>query len=151
MNQCIESKSKSIDTTRWHRTGQFRNPGVSGIRGLCHGTAFLLLAGAYGGMGGHPRLRRVFRGHLLRHWFFDATGGPVSAGDHDVRGVLSPFDGRCPGLPLGHVSNYSYDFEEPLLYSLIFLMFWFNGAGPLSVYSIIYKSISKEQEDGGEN
>jgi putative oxidoreductase len=55
------------------------------------------------------------------------------------------------GFPLGHVSNYSYDFEEPLLYSLIFLMFWFNGAGPLSVDSIIYKSISKEQEDGGEN
>eukprot|EP00979_Chaetoceros_neogracilis_P016112 scaffold7082_cov267-Chaetoceros_neogracile.AAC.5 len=25
------------------------------------------------------------------------------------------------GFPLGHVSNYSYDFEEPLLYALIFL------------------------------
>jgi uncharacterized membrane protein YphA (DoxX/SURF4 family) len=33
------------------------------------------------------------------------------------------------GFPLGHVPNYSYDFEEPVLYSLIFLLFWFNGAG----------------------
>lgn len=48
------------------------------------------------------------------------------------------------GFPLGHVSNYSYDFEEPLLYGLIFLTFWFNGAGPLSVDSIIYKSIAPE-------
>jgi len=51
------------------------------------------------------------------------------------------------GFPLGHVSNYSYDFEEPLLYALIFLMFWFNGAGPLSVDSIIYSNISQEDED----
>ena len=51
------------------------------------------------------------------------------------------------GFPLGHVSNYSYDFEEPLLYSLIFLMFWFNGAGPLSVDSIIYSNISNEEEE----
>jgi uncharacterized membrane protein YphA (DoxX/SURF4 family) len=50
------------------------------------------------------------------------------------------------GFPLGHVSNYSYDFEEPLLYALIFLMFWFNGAGPLSIDSIIYKNISSEDE-----
>jgi len=48
------------------------------------------------------------------------------------------------GFPLGHVSNYSYDFEEPLLYALICLLFWFNGAGPLSVDSIIYKSIAPE-------
>lgn len=52
------------------------------------------------------------------------------------------------GFPLGHVQNYSYDFEEPLLYSLIFLMFWFNGAGPLSVDSIIYSQISTEDEEG---
>lgn len=32
------------------------------------------------------------------------------------------------GFPLGHVSNYSYDFEEPTLYALICLLFWFNGA-----------------------
>lgn len=51
------------------------------------------------------------------------------------------------GFPLGHVSNYSYDFEEPLLYSLIFLTFWFNGAGPLSVDSVIYDAISDEQKD----
>jgi putative oxidoreductase len=51
------------------------------------------------------------------------------------------------GFPLGHVPNYSYDFEEPLLYSLIFLMFWFNGAGPLSVDSMIYNQISTEDEE----
>jgi len=50
------------------------------------------------------------------------------------------------GFPLGHVANYSYDFEEPLLYALIFLMFWFNGAGPLSVDGIIYENI-KDEED----
>jgi len=54
------------------------------------------------------------------------------------------------GFPLGHVQNYSYDFEEPLLYGLIFLTFWFNGAGPLSVDSIIYKSISQEGGDEAE-
>lgn len=51
------------------------------------------------------------------------------------------------GFPLGHVANYSYDFEEPLLYSLIFLMFWFNGSGPVSVDSVIYKAISEEKEE----
>merc|ERR1712238_489696 len=51
------------------------------------------------------------------------------------------------GFPLGHVSNYSYDFEEPLLYALIFLVFWFNGAGPLSVDSVIYGAISEEEEE----
>jgi len=51
------------------------------------------------------------------------------------------------GFPLGHVANYSYDFEEPTLYALIFLMFWFNGAGPLSVDSIIYSNISEEEEE----
>lgn len=51
------------------------------------------------------------------------------------------------GFPLGHVSNYSYDFEEPLLYALIFLVFWFNGAGPLSVDSIIYDNISQEDDN----
>jgi len=50
------------------------------------------------------------------------------------------------GFPLGHVANYSYDFEEPTLYALIFLVFWFNGAGPLSIDSIIYKQISKEDK-----
>lgn len=50
------------------------------------------------------------------------------------------------GFPLGHVSNYSYDFEEPMLYALIFLMFWFNGAGPLSVDSVIYGAISEEDQ-----
>jgi len=50
------------------------------------------------------------------------------------------------GFPLGHVPNYSYDFEEPLMYALIFLVFLFNGAGPLSIDSIIYKSISPEDD-----
>lgn len=48
------------------------------------------------------------------------------------------------GFPLGHVQNYSYDSEEPTLYALILLMYWFNGAGPLSVDSIIYKNISED-------
>ena len=34
-----------------------------------------------------------------------------------------------------------------MLYALIFLMFWFNGAGPLSVDSIIYSKISQEDEE----
>jgi len=51
------------------------------------------------------------------------------------------------GFPLGHVKNYSYDFEEPTLYALIFLLFVFNGAGPLSVDSIIYDKISQEDDD----
>ena len=51
------------------------------------------------------------------------------------------------GFPLGHVSSYSYDFEEPLLYSLIFLVFWFNGSGPLSIDSIIYKSIAPDDDN----
>jgi len=51
------------------------------------------------------------------------------------------------GFPLGHVKNYSYDFEEPMLYSLIFLLFFFNGAGPLSIDSIIYDKISKEEKE----
>ena len=53
------------------------------------------------------------------------------------------------GFPFGHVPNYSYDFEEPLMYALIFLVFWFNGAGPLSVDSIIYDAISTEGNDNG--
>ena len=51
------------------------------------------------------------------------------------------------GAPFGHVQNYSYDFEEPALYGLIFLLFFFNGAGPLSVDSVIYRSISTEDEE----
>lgn len=50
------------------------------------------------------------------------------------------------GFPLGHVPNYSYDFEEPALYGLIFLLFWFNGAGPLSVDSIIYERVKNEED-----
>eukprot|EP00548_Thalassiothrix_antarctica_P007401 CAMPEP_0194141468 /NCGR_PEP_ID=MMETSP0152-20130528/10874_1 /TAXON_ID=1049557 /ORGANISM="Thalassiothrix antarctica, Strain L6-D1" /LENGTH=232 /DNA_ID=CAMNT_0038840099 /DNA_START=51 /DNA_END=749 /DNA_ORIENTATION=- len=50
------------------------------------------------------------------------------------------------GFPIGHVSNYSYDFEEPTLYALIFLLFFFNGAGPLSIDSIIYGQISQEDD-----
>ena len=38
------------------------------------------------------------------------------------------------GFPLGHVANYSYDFEEPTLYALIFLLFWFNGAVRYNTY-----------------
>ena len=44
------------------------------------------------------------------------------------------------------VENYSYNFEEPCLYALIFLLFFFNGAGPLSVDSVVYEQV-KEEED----
>jgi len=55
------------------------------------------------------------------------------------------------GFPLGHVSNYSYDFEEPLLYALIFLTFWFNGAGNFSVDSIIYNKITNRSDESDES
>jgi len=51
------------------------------------------------------------------------------------------------GFPFGHVPNYSYDFEEPTLYALIFLVFFFNGAGPLSVDSVIYNKISSDDDE----
>jgi uncharacterized membrane protein YphA (DoxX/SURF4 family) len=51
------------------------------------------------------------------------------------------------GAPFGHVENYSYNFEEPALYGLIFLLFWFNGPGPLSVDSIIYSKLAPDDED----
>eukprot|EP00929_Paragymnodinium_shiwhaense_P116908 TRINITY_DN86930_c0_g1_i1.p1 TRINITY_DN86930_c0_g1~~TRINITY_DN86930_c0_g1_i1.p1 ORF type:complete len:233 (-),score=29.98 TRINITY_DN86930_c0_g1_i1:92-790(-) len=51
------------------------------------------------------------------------------------------------GFPFGHVENYSYNFEEPALYGLIFLLFFFNGAGPLSLDSLIYSNIGGENEE----
>eukprot|EP00316_Scyphosphaera_apsteinii_P021759 CAMPEP_0119319198 /NCGR_PEP_ID=MMETSP1333-20130426/48721_1 /TAXON_ID=418940 /ORGANISM="Scyphosphaera apsteinii, Strain RCC1455" /LENGTH=176 /DNA_ID=CAMNT_0007325551 /DNA_START=122 /DNA_END=652 /DNA_ORIENTATION=+ len=48
------------------------------------------------------------------------------------------------GFPFGHVDNYSYNFEEPALYALIFLTFFFNGAGPLSLDGAIYQQIKTE-------
>jgi len=45
------------------------------------------------------------------------------------------------GFPLGHVENYSYNFEEPALYAAIFLFFSVVGAGPLSVDDKIYSKI----------
>ena len=51
------------------------------------------------------------------------------------------------GLVLSsQVENYSYNFEEPCLYALIFLLFFFNGAGPLSVDSIIYERVKQEED-----
>jgi putative oxidoreductase len=50
------------------------------------------------------------------------------------------------GFPFGHVDNYSYNFEEPTLYLLIFTLFFFNGAGPLSVDSYIYEQIKQEDD-----
>jgi len=47
-------------------------------------------------------------------------------------------------FPFGHVDNYSYNFEEPVLYALIFLTFFFNGAGPLSADALIYDQIKDE-------
>lgn len=51
------------------------------------------------------------------------------------------------GAPFGHVENYSYNFEEPTLYALIFLLFWFNGPGPLSVDAAIYKQLAPDDAD----
>jgi len=51
------------------------------------------------------------------------------------------------GFPFGHVDNYSYNFEEPALYFLIFALFFFNGAGPLSVDGAIYRSLAPDDED----
>ena len=51
------------------------------------------------------------------------------------------------GAPLGHVENYSYNFEEPALYGLIFLLFFFNGPGPLSVDSAIYSALAPDDAD----
>lgn len=50
------------------------------------------------------------------------------------------------GFPFGHVDNYSYNFEEPALYALIFLLFFFNGAGPVSIDSAIYAAIKTEDD-----
>ena len=41
----------------------------------------------------------------------------------------------------------SYNYEEPALYGLIFLLFFFNGSGPLSVDAAIYSAIS-DDDDG---
>ena len=51
------------------------------------------------------------------------------------------------GFPFGHVVNYSYNFEEPALYFLFFALFFFNGAGPLSVDGAIYRSLAPDDED----
>jgi len=37
------------------------------------------------------------------------------------------------------------NFEEPVLYALIFLLFFFNGAGPVSIDSVIYEQIKREE------
>lgn len=51
------------------------------------------------------------------------------------------------GFPFGHVDSYSYNFEEPALYALIFLLFFFNGAGPLSFDAAIYERIRAPDVD----
>ena len=50
------------------------------------------------------------------------------------------------GAPFGHVENYSYNFEEPLLYALIYLLFTYTGAGPLSVDEKLAKSFAVDEE-----
>lgn len=51
------------------------------------------------------------------------------------------------GAPFGHVDNYSYNFEEPALYALIFLLFFFNGPGPVSVDAAIYGALAPDDDD----
>ena len=50
------------------------------------------------------------------------------------------------GFPLGHVENYSYNFEEPALYLFIFLFFAVHGPGPLSADEAIYRKITDLEE-----
>lgn len=50
------------------------------------------------------------------------------------------------GAPFGHVPNYSYDFEEPLLYAGVFLLYFFNGCGGFGVDEIIYGAIKDEKD-----
>ena len=45
--------------------------------------------------------------------------------------------GHVQGFPLGHVKNYSYNFEEPALYLCIFCLFAVTGGGPFSIDSLI--------------
>ena len=51
------------------------------------------------------------------------------------------------GAPFGHVESYSYNFEEPALYFLIFLLFFFNGPGPVSVDSAIYAKLAPGDDE----
>lgn len=51
------------------------------------------------------------------------------------------------GFPFGHVENYSYNFEEPVLYAFIFLLFFFNGAGPVSMDALIYSKLRPEDAE----
>eukprot|EP00416_Gambierdiscus_australes_P042622 CAMPEP_0171108180 /NCGR_PEP_ID=MMETSP0766_2-20121228/68362_1 /TAXON_ID=439317 /ORGANISM="Gambierdiscus australes, Strain CAWD 149" /LENGTH=215 /DNA_ID=CAMNT_0011569635 /DNA_START=73 /DNA_END=720 /DNA_ORIENTATION=+ len=51
------------------------------------------------------------------------------------------------GFPFDHVENYSYNFEEPALYACIFLLFFFNGAGPVSLDALIYSKVGDEGEN----
>jgi putative oxidoreductase len=50
------------------------------------------------------------------------------------------------GFPFGHVENYSYNFEEPALYGLIFALFAYTGAGPLSADEKIAESLFDQSE-----
>jgi putative oxidoreductase len=55
------------------------------------------------------------------------------------------------GFPLGHVENYSYNFEEPTLYAFIFLFYLFYGAGPFSVDNFIYEKIKPPDTTGDDS
>lgn len=44
------------------------------------------------------------------------------------------------GFPLGHVPNYSYDFEEPTLYAFVFFLYWFNGPVRFDASCICWES-----------
>ena len=48
------------------------------------------------------------------------------------------------GFPFGHVDNYSYNFEEPALYALIFLLLAGSGAGPFSVDERIAQALKDD-------
>ncbi|EOD34509.1 hypothetical protein EMIHUDRAFT_252882 [Emiliania huxleyi CCMP1516] len=48
------------------------------------------------------------------------------------------------GFPLGHVENYSYNFEEPVLYALIFWLLSKTGAGSISIDEKIAQAFDAE-------
>mmetsp|Transcript_9225 Transcript_9225/g.29247 ORF Transcript_9225/g.29247 Transcript_9225/m.29247 type:complete len:214 (-) Transcript_9225:197-838(-) len=48
------------------------------------------------------------------------------------------------GFPLGHVENYSYNFEEPVLYALIFWLLSKTGAGSVSIDEKVAQAFDAE-------
>ena len=72
----------------------------------------------------------------------EAPGGDQCRRDAAVGGLLSPLGDGAARIPAGPRAQLLVQLRGALLYSLVFLLFWFNGAGPLSVDLVIYNAIS---------